>query len=150
MLHGKWYQSTTNYTTLRYKVDLDHFDRGVTLPPPLPTPLWGLVGKWAPQNFNVLVIKKSTNDCLALWPQYLLSFFLSCHLAVKTLNSFVQALLGQWRSFYMKVINSSAGNWIMELEHPASCSCPVFCPWAGPAMTVRMPTGEVLGHIKHA
>lgn len=69
---------------------------------------------------------------------------------IKTLNSFVQALLGQWRSFYMKVINSSAGNWIMELEHPASCGCPVFCPWAGPAMTVRMPTGEVLGHIKHA
>lgn len=69
---------------------------------------------------------------------------------IKTLHSWLQALLGQSRPFYMKVINSVTTNWIMEFEHPASCSCPVLCPWAGPEMTVRMPTGEVLGHIKHS
>ncbi|KAL9964225.1 hypothetical protein ACROYT_G027837 [Oculina patagonica] len=69
---------------------------------------------------------------------------------IQTLSSWLQALLGQSRPFYMKVINSATNNWIMELEHPASCGCPGLCPWAGPEMTVRMPTGEVLGHIKHS
>ncbi|KAJ7348769.1 hypothetical protein OS493_039147 [Desmophyllum pertusum] len=69
---------------------------------------------------------------------------------IQTLSGCLQALLGQSRPFYMKVINSATNNWIMELEHPASCACPALCPWAGPEMTVRMPTGEVLGHIKHA
>lgn len=68
---------------------------------------------------------------------------------IQTLNSLLQALLGNNRPFYMKVINSATNNWIMELEHPVSCGFPVLCPWGAPEMTVRMPTGEVLGHIKH-
>lgn len=69
---------------------------------------------------------------------------------IKTLNGLLQFILGQSRPFYMKVINSMTGNWIMELEHPVSCMSPGLCPWASSEMTVRMPTGEVLGHIKHA
>lgn len=69
---------------------------------------------------------------------------------IQTLSSWAQALLGKSRPFYLKVINSATNNWIMELEHPASCSCPALCPWASPEITVRMPTGEVLGHIKHS
>lgn len=69
---------------------------------------------------------------------------------IKTLNSWLQFLMGQSRPFYMKVIDSNSNNWIMELEHPASCPSPGMCPWASTEMTVRMPTGEVLGHIKHS
>lgn len=69
---------------------------------------------------------------------------------IKTLNPWLQALLGDSRPYYMKIINSVTGSWIMELEHPFSCNSPAFCPWVAPSMTVRMPTGEVLGHIKHA
>ena len=66
------------------------------------------------------------------------------------MNSFLQGLMGRSRPFYLKVIDMARNSWIMEFEHPASCGLYVFCPWASPEMTVRMPTGEVLGHIKHS
>lgn len=69
---------------------------------------------------------------------------------IKTLNPWIQAFLGNSRPYYMKVINTATSSWIMELEHPFSLNSPAFCPWVAPSMTVRMPTGEVLGHIKHA
>ena len=81
---------------------------------------------------------------------YELYIITSIFLQVKSLNGCLQALMGSMRPSYLKVINTVTTNWIMELEQPCSCISPMFCPWAAPSLTVRMPTGEVLGHIKHA
>ncbi|KAK3727329.1 hypothetical protein QZH41_018179 [Actinostola sp. cb2023] len=65
-------------------------------------------------------------------------------------NGCVQAILGKMRQYFMKVYYATRNEWIMEFEHPWSCSSPIFCPWASPSMIVRMPTGEVLGQVKNA
>ncbi|XP_032234288.1 uncharacterized protein LOC116616315 [Nematostella vectensis] len=69
---------------------------------------------------------------------------------IKSSGSFLRGILGMGRHYYMKVIDVNQNTCLLELEHPLSCGAPALCPWSAPTMTARMPTGEVLGQIRHS
>ena len=49
----------------------------------------------------------------------------------------------------MNITDDTNDSTVLELEHPSNCWSPSLCPWSVPTMIVRLPTGELLGQVKH-